>query len=541
MENLGPETIARRGLFLALPFGERRGRFDPCDGLVLKALDGFELVLDLSDPAQLDRARSAVASPDRVFAIPKAQPVIGRLLASGIDVRRALCADTLVQLLGRERPFEQQAPRTLDAARERLGALGEELPGYIEEIGGHPHKKVARLECLAIPAFAALEFRGLPLDRAAWSALVDESRAKEKTARAALFDALGDAVPKDLFGEPDLNLDNDLDVKAVLEKLIGQELPSVGKGVLAGIDHPAARALLDFREHHKVVTTYGASFLENVDEDGRVRARFIPLGASTGRVASRDPNLQNLPSGDAFHRCVRAPEGRALVTADYATCELRILAELSGDPVFLEAFERGDDLHSRVASEIFGQPVSKTENPELRARAKAINFGLCYGMGAGALGASVGVGEEEGRKLLDDYFRAFPRIKGYLEASVDKALKAGFAQTRLGRRLKFSEEALRGENPRGELGRIAKNMPIQGTSADMTKLAMVRVHERLREGFSDAGLVNTVHDELVVECDEAEKDAVVEAVREEMSAAHSTLLRKVPPVVDAEASAYWTH
>jgi DNA polymerase-1 len=209
--------------------------------------------------------------------------------------------------------------------------------------------------------------------------------------------------------------------------------------------------------------------------------------------------------------------------------------------MFRNAFERDLDLHSVVATEMFGVPVSKDQNAELRQRAKAINFGLVYGMGAAALGSQVGAAGPEAQALLDRYFERFPKIRGYLEGSVDDALARGYAETVLGRRLVFDQETLALDNARGELSRIAKNMPIQGTSADMTKLAMVRVHERLLAEFGDAGLINTVHDELVVECRAHDAERVARAVGEEMSAAHTTLLRHVPPKVEVTAAPHWQH
>jgi DNA polymerase-1 len=215
---------------------------------------------------------------------------------------------------------------------------------------------------------------------------------------------------------------------------------------------------------------------------------------------------------------------------------------MSGDPVFLRAFDAGEDLHATVASQMFGARVSKTENPELRQRAKAINFGLVYGMGAPALAASLGVTPPQGQELLDRYFRTFPRIKDFLEASVEKALQKGYSETLLGRRLSFSREELDADNARGELSRIMKNMPIQGTSADMTKLAMVRVHERLLEDTGgDAGLVNTIHDELVVECEASAGEQVAAAVRTEMEDAHRALCKRVPPLVEVQVARHWQH
>jgi DNA polymerase-1 len=329
-------------------------------------------------------------------------------------------------------------------------------------------------------------------------------------------------------------------VKRLIEKVTGRRLSDTARATLERLDHPIASALLLYRESNKLVTTYGEAFLSHVDKrSGRIHATFVPLGASTGRVASCDPNLQNLPNDERFKRCLRAPAGRVLVTADYATCELRIVAEMARDPVFLAAFERGEDLHATVASTMFGVKVTKTENAELRQRAKAINFGLVYGMGAPALASSLGVSVDEGERLLQQYFRTFPAIRDYLERSVDEALSRGYAETLLGRRLQFEEEQLRAPNARGELSRIAKNMPIQGTSADMTKLAMVRVHERLTDEQPTAGLVNTIHDELVVECDEADGKVVAEAVKREMEEAHRALLRSVPPLVEVHVAPWF--
>ena len=163
-------------------------------------------------------------------------------------------------------------------------------------------------------------------------------------------------------------------------------------------------------------------------------------------------------------------------------------------------------------------------------------------MGAAALAASLGVPLDEGERLLQQYFRTFPRIKDALERSVETALSRGYAETVLGRRLFFDPEVLKGPNARGELSRIAKNMPIQGTSADMTKLAMVRVHERLlEETDGTAGLVNTIHDELVVECQEADGEQVAKAVRKEMEEAHKALLKQVPPEVEVHVGPHWMH
>ena len=534
-------ALAARPFFVVEPFAARGDLLDPPDGVVVAAVDA-RYVVDGGDGAGLRALAGFASRKDRVVASSEARPALRRLLRAGVDVARPVCAATLAKLLDERAPEGGAIARSVEEANVRADEVLAALPRRIASVEHDGAKKVARLECLVLRSFAALEDRGLPIDAARWRALVEERRAQLQGARQQVLDLLAPVVPKDLFGTPEIHVDSDAEVKAALERLLQVELPDVARGTLSALDHDAARAVLQYREANKIVSTYGDAFLAHVDaRTGRIHATFVPLGASTGRAASRDPNLQNLPSDDEFHRALRAPDGRALVTADYGTCELRILAELSGDRVFLDAFARGEDLHSTVASTMFGVPVSKTENAHLRHRAKGINFGLVYGMGAAGLAAQLKCPREEAEELLARYFATFPGVKRHLDESVDRALSLGFAETMLGRRLRFDPSILDGKNARGELSRVAKNMPIQGTSADMTKLAMVRVHERLRDEGRDAGLVNTIHDELVVECAAADGEAVARVVVAEMEAAHAALLKRVPPLVEVHVGPHWMH
>lgn len=538
------ELLARRSLIAVLPVAARGDLLDPPDAVALASLD-HTTALTLDDAGRALLAAWARRS-DRVFMFDEARPALRRLLRAGIDVARPLCRLTLERLLDPRHDSETgQVSRELGSAGARASQVVHKLEDLLERVDERGLKKVARLENLVLRAFAALEDRGLPIDKPAWQGLVDEAATAARAARDEVIALGGAHIARDLFGTPEVNLDADGDVRALLQRVLGRPLEGgdLGRATLVQLAHPIGAALVRYREAQKIVSTYGAAFLDRVDaRTGRIHAHFIPLGASTGRVASRDPNLQNLPSDARFHRCVRAPQGRVLVTADYATCELRIVAEMAEDPVFLRAFDAGEDLHSTVATSMFGVRVSKTENPELRQRAKAINFGLVYGMGAPALAASLGVSAAQGQELLDRYFKTFPRIRDHLEGSVARALKLGYAETLLSRRLHFDRDALAADNARGELGRIMKNMPIQGTSADMTKLAMVRVHERLlEETGGDAGLVNTVHDELVVECAAQDGARVAAAVRHEMEDAHRTLLKRVPPLVEVHVAPHWEH
>jgi DNA polymerase-1 len=538
--------LAGRGLVAMVPVAANDDLRAPLDAIVV--CDGGDVVTvplqeRTGDDDEGVRALAAwLRRSDRTVLFEEARPALRRLLRSGVDVARPICADTLDRLLGSNVDDGRAVARNVAVASERARALFAGFTDKLARVEASGQRRVARLECLVLRPFASLEDRGLPIDAPGWRALVDGERVLQRAAREDVLAACGDVVQRDLFGTPHVNVDSDVEMKGVLERLLGTTLDDISRYTLAHVEHPFASALLRYRESSKIVNAYGDAFLSRIDRrTGRIHATFVPLGASTGRVASRDPNLQNLPADARFHQCLRAPEGRVLVTADYATCELRIVAELSGDRVFLEAFARGEDLHATVASQMFGLPVSKTENPHLRQKAKAINFGLVYGMGAGALASQLKVDRPTADELLAKYFQTFPDVKQYLEDSVERALQKGYAETVLGRRLQFDRAVLESPQARGELSRIAKNMPIQGTSADMTKLAMVRVHERLVDDHPGAGLVNTIHDELVAECDAKDAEAVCAAVREEMGAAHETLLPRVPPLVEVHAGPCWLH
>jgi DNA polymerase I-like protein with 3'-5' exonuclease and polymerase domains len=398
--------------------------------------------------------------------------------------------------------------------------------------------RVAAIEGAACVAFAEIERVGMPIDAEQWRRLVDDADREKADKRRELDQHFKSVISFDLFGGGALNYDADAEVLPALAKL-GVELPSIRRELLEATGHPAALALAAYREHQKIVSTYGRRFLEHVHaRTGRVHTSMKPIGAITGRVASSEPNLQNIPARSSFRGCFRAPPGRVIVTADYSAAELRILAEMSRDPVFLRTFAERGDLHAIVAAQVFGRPVSKTENPELRARAKAINFGLAYGMGAQGLAAQIGASVDEAERLLERYFRAFPAIRGHLERSARDALERGFAETLAGRRFWFQDQLTDGVDEGTRL-RVAKNMPIQGTNADMTKLAMGRIARAVAQDGLDAAIVNMVHDELVLECEASVKDRVVAVVEREMIAAGAELLPNVPIEVETHVGEAW--
>ncbi len=393
----------------------------------------------------------------------------------------------------------------------------------------------SKLEAAAVSPLAEMEHHGMPFDAAAWRRLHDALRAEQRQLAGELHRLFAKAAGADLFGGSTLDLDNDAQLKRALSAL-GHAVPDARRATLAELPAPLGPTLSRYRELTKLVSAYGEGFLEHLGEDGRLHPTFEQIGASTGRISCHAPNMQSIVKGAPHRACFRAPAGRTLVVGDYATCELRILAEMSGDPVFAEAFARGDDLHARVASRVFGKPVSKSEHPELRERAKAVSFGLVYGMGAQGLARTIDAPLAQAEELLTRYFQSFPKIKGFLEHTAKEALERGFARTLAGRRLYLSPGEDRSSRSAAE--RVAKNMPIQGTSADITKLALGRLHAALAD-IPEAHLVNTVHDEIVVECRQADAGAVEAVMQREMQAAGAELLRKVPVAVDVAVTATW--
>ncbi|MCK5688072.1 hypothetical protein KAI87_02320 [Myxococcota bacterium] len=400
-----------------------------------------------------------------------------------------------------------------------------------EELG-----HASKLEASAIAAIAEMELAGMPFDAKKWG-LLSKDAEKEKAEKAGEIQALfASVLGGDLFGGGSVNLENDGELKEAL-KQAGHPLPNMRRATLVDLPPPFGPPIRRFRELLKLTSTYGESFLTHVAPDGRIHPTFEQIGASTGRMACHAPNLQAMVKDSPHRVCFHAPPGRMLVSADYSACELRILAEMSDDPVFREAFERGDDLHARVASEIFGVPVSKKENPELRDRAKAINFGLAYGMGAGGLARTTKTSTEEARGLLERYFKTFPKIRSYLDKAAKQARRQGYARTLAGRRLYFT--SLESREDRAYAERVAKNMPIQGTSADMIKIALANIRLALRSAGLDAQIVNTVHDEIVVETLKAEAEATAKIVGDEMRKAGEALLRTIPVEVDVTISEVW--
>ena len=286
--------------------------------------------------------------------------------------------------------------------------------------------------------------------------------------------------------------------------------------------HPVVEMLLDYRTLSKLKSTYCDGLLKVIGPDGRIHSSFNQTETRTGRISSTEPNLQNIPVrqelGRELRRFFRAREGWVLCDADYSQIELRVLAHMAGDPTMIEAFNTGADIHRITASQVFDVPEEMV-TPLMRSRAKAVNFGIVYGIGAHSLSQDLHVSYAEAKTYIEEYLRHYGAVAGFMDRLIEEAKTCGYAKTLYGRRRPLPE--LRASNgvTRSFGERVARNMPIQGTAADIIKVAMVRVHRRLSEEGLQARLILQVHDELIVEAPEGEAEHAAALLKEEMEGA----------------------
>ena len=302
---------------------------------------------------------------------------------------------------------------------------------------------------------------------------------------------------------------------------------------------PIVGAVLEYRQYTKLKSTYADGLLKAMDPDGRIRTRFQMTVTDTGRLSSREPNLQNIPTrtdlGSEIRKMFIPAAGCVLVDADYSQIELRLLAHISGDTAMQAAFTSGADIHTATAAQVFHvDPVDVTH--EMRRRAKAVNFGIVYGISAFSLSQDIGVTVAEAKAYMEAYFATFPGVRQYMDSVVAQAKEQGYVETLFHRRRELPEIRSSNFNLRSFGERVALNMPIQGTAADIMKLAMVAVERRLKEELPSAKLVLQVHDELIVECREEQAEAAARMLEEEMEQVVSL---SVPLTAEAHWGKNW--
>jgi DNA polymerase-1 len=405
--------------------------------------------------------------------------------------------------------------------------------------------KVANLEFEISKVVGEMELKGIYVNRQGWLDIIRECEAKKSEVQVKIYSLLLElGFSQSLFGSIDINLNSTKVLKDIFKKL-GIEVASTGDDDLAQIDHPFAGFLREYRKYEKQLSSFGHSFLELVrTETDRVHPSFQQIGADTGRFSCNNPNLQQIPAGEAYRKCFAAPSGKKIIACDYSQQELRLLASLSGDPKFIKFYEDGVDLHTATASMMFNIPMEEVQKDTHRKVAKTINFGLAYGQGAKKLGQTIGVSEEEATKMIEKYFSQFTFIRDWLNNAAKDAQEKGFSKTLTGRK-RFYKLPNKNDSDYKQvmsaIGRRGKNTPIQGSGVDMIKMALVLIHNRLREANLDAYLINVVHDEIIVEASEKDAEAAAEIVKNSMIEAGKRLAPNVPIEADAGVGEYWKH
>ena len=445
----------------------------------------------------------------------------------------------------------------LPAARGAEGA-GEDAPAPAARTAALTLALVAPLrECMArenaanvfdgiemplVPVLAKMERAGM---------LVDPDRLHSLSEGLATQITEVERSIRDLAGDETFNIGSPMQLSHVLFDVMG--LPTKGlkktkRGyystnakVLSDLarDHEIVRLILDWREKSKIKSTYLDTLGPLRRGDGRVHTTYNQTITATGRLSSSDPNLQNIPTRSELGRTVKtafsAGEGSVFLAVDYSQIELRLLAHFSGDEHLVRAFNEGEDFHAETAARVFGVPVSEV-TPDLRSRAKAVNFGIVYGQQAYGLSQSLHISMAEARDMIDRYYEAYPGVRTFLDNVVARAKQTGYAETMYGRRRHIPE--LKAKNPqlRGFGERTAMNHPMQGTAADIIKIAMARVSRRLEEEGFAAHMILQVHDELDFECPVDEVERLTAMVRDVME--HVVDLR-VPLIAEASTGITW--
>ena len=304
-------------------------------------------------------------------------------------------------------------------------------------------------------------------------------------------------------------------------------------------DHPIVADVLEYRQLSKLKSTYADGLINFIEQDGKIHTTFNQTITATGRLSSTDPNLQNIPIrielGKLIRKVFLPEEGHLFVDSDYSQIELRVLAHLSDDEKLIAAFKNGQDIHRSTASLVFDTPFDEVTDIQ-RRNAKAVNFGIVYGISAFGLANDLNIGRKEAQAYIDSYFEKYPKIKAFLDKTVSEAKEKGYIKTMFGRIRPIPELSSSNFMQRQFGERVAMNSPIQGTAADIIKIAMIRVHDRLLKENLKSKLILQVHDELLIETAEDEKEYVIELLEEEM---HKAADLKVSMEVGTECGYDW--
>lgn len=494
--------------------------------------------IDSSEPELMD---PLAADSTRIFDTVVAAYLLD---SDRSEFDEAYLADTYLQMALPAARGAEVAGEDAPAPAARTAALTLALVAPLRECMARENAANVfdGIEMPLVPVLAKMERAGM---------LVDPDRLRSLSEGLATQIAEVERSIRDLAGDETFNIGSPMQLSHVLFDVMG--LPTKGlkktkRGyystnakVLSDLarDHEIVRLILDWREKSKIKSTYLDTLGPLRRGDGRVHTTYNQTITATGRLSSSDPNLQNIPTRSELGRTVKtafsAGEGSVFLAVDYSQIELRLLAHLSGDEHLVRAFNEGEDFHAETAARVFGVPVSEV-TPDLRSRAKAVNFGIVYGQQAYGLSQSLHISMAEARDMIDRYYEAYPGVRTFLDRVVARAKQTGYAETMYGRRRHIPE--LKAKNPqlRGFGERTAMNHPMQGTAADIIKIAMARVSSRLEEEGFAAHMILQVHDELDFECPVDEVERLTAMVRDVME--HVVDLR-VPLIAEASTGVTW--
>jgi DNA polymerase-1 len=415
---------------------------------------------------------------------------------------------------------------------------------------------IAKLEFASTRVVGDMELNGVHVDVKKWKELINKLGEQRDISAKKFQDAIRPMFKSssiDLFGNlgDSINMNSNTQLMNLFNNKMHLGLPSTGDAILEGYNNPIVNILREYRGYEKLVSAFGETLLSKINKKtGRIHPDFNQLGAATGRFSCNNPNFQQIPrqTGDIqFRSCFTPENGRKLVTTDYSTMEMRIMAELSGDVNLIDAFKKGVDVHSHTAALMFNlefTPDFKDKHKDERQAAKTINFGLMYGRGPTSLAKQIGVSPERGKEYLERYFKSYPGVKKFLDKLAKDAVKCGWSSTPAGRKrwyLKPDKDDPEYQRKIGHIERQAKNHPIQGTNADAIKYALVFMNDRIKEKGYDVKLILTVHDEIVSEVREDQAEEWAKIQSQEMCRAAELFIKKIPVISEPFISDVWEH
>ncbi len=524
----------------------RTDRFDGDWDALLRGLFSADIPKAAHNVKDLTRALLERGLPAEGFIFDTA--LAGYLLdatAGGYDLQRLFVAYCGAELPAPAHLAKDAFAPLSDTATEEaalcsytsaVAALYEVLPPKLEELG-----MTALLHEMELPlcrVLAEMELAGFRINESALAQFGIDLQERIVALEQSIYDMAGEKF--------NINSPRQLGI-ILFDKL---QLPH-GKKTKTGwstnaevleklrYEAPIVDKVLEYRQYAKLKSTYADGLLRAVSPDGRVRTSFQMTVTATGRLSSTEPNLQNIPTrtelGSEIRRLFVAEEGNVLVDADYSQIELRLLAHMAGDEAMQQAFLSGADFHTVTAAKVFHVPETEVTH-QMRSRAKAVNFGIVYGMSAFSLSQDIHVTVAEAKDYMERYFATYPGVKQYMTDIVEKAKEQGYVETLYHRRRALPELKSANFVQRSFGERVALNMPIQGTAADIMKLAMLRVYDRLRREGLQARLIMQVHDELIVECPETEQETVEKLLRQEME---QVAALAVPLTAEAHSGKNW--